>query len=381
MVKSNMPVLSKAGQTNMPVLSGKQPGAQRASPAVMPTGKTAAPVVSGKQTKAPSLVSRAANVVSGAAKEHGGLVLQCRRRAARRRGNHGQTSSSGFRQAVQESENAARYRKMLSSGTMDDGTVMTDADRRRVEMLAQRAEQRARIYQEGVEATHEPISRVVSGIYDTADTLAESSAQDVAQAKAGTGSVGSFLVDVGVAGAQMAGDIGAGLLTGGSALVPMAVRSFGGSAQEARRSGADLGKQLVYGAGSAALSAATEKISNVAAPFRKAFGTGVADKLAEKLVRRFGEHTAVQAMQKLSQTAAGRIAASAVGEGSEEFVEAVFQPVLQRATYDPDARFDWSGAVRDAAIGAVLGGIGGTVDVGMRGVQGKQNAAPKRKRQ
>ena len=376
MVKSNMPVLSKAGQTNMPVLSGKQPGAQRASPAVMPTGKTAAPVVSGKQTKAPSLVSRAANVVSGAAKSTaasfsnaGGVLLDAM-------GTMDKTSSSGFRQAVQESENAARYRKMLSSGTMDDGTVMTDADRRRVEMLAQRAEQRSRIYQEGVEATHEPISRVVSGIYDTADTLAESSAQDVAQAKAGTGSVGSFLVDVGVAGAQMAGDIGAGLLTGGSALVPMAVRSFGGSAQEARRSGADLGKQLAYGAGSAALSAATEKISNVAAPFRKAFGTGVADKLAEKLVRRFGEHTAVQAMQKLSQTAAGRIAASAVGEGSEEFVEAVFQPVLQRATYDPDARFDWSGAVRDAAIGAVLGGIGGTVDVGMRGVQGKQNAAP-----
>ncbi len=376
MVKSNMPVLSKAGQTNMPVLSGKQPGAQRASPAVMPTGKTAAPVVSGKQTKAPSLVSRAANVVSGAAKSTaasfsnaGGVLLDAV-------GTMDKTSSSGFRQAVQESENAARYRKMLSSGTMDDGTVMTDADRRRVEMLAQRAEQRSRIYQEGVEATHEPISRVVSGIYDTADTLAESSAQDVAQAKAGTGSVGSFLVDVGVAGAQMAGDIGAGLLTGGSALVPMAVRSFGGSAQEARRSGADLGKQLVYGAGSAALSAATEKISNVAAPFRKAFGTGVADKLAEKLVRRFGEHTAVQAMQKLSQTAAGRIAASAVGEGSEEFVEAVFQPVLQRATYDPDARFDWSGAVRDAAIGAVLGGIGGAADVGMRGVQGKQNAAP-----
>lgn len=376
MVKSNMPVLSKAGQTNMPVLSGKQPGAQRASPAVMPTGKTAAPVVSGKQTKAPSLVSRAANVVSGAAKSTaasfsnaGGVLLDAM-------GTMDKTSSSGFRQAVQESENAARYRKMLSSGTMDDGTVMTDADRRRVEMLAQRAEQRSRIYQEGVEATHEPISRVVSGIYDTADTLAESSAQDVAQAKAGTGSVGAFLVDVGVAGAQMAGDIGAGLLTGGSALVPMAVRSFGGSAQEARRSGADLGKQLVYGAGSAALSAATEKISNVAAPFRKAFGTGVADKLAEKLVRRFGEHTAVQAMQKLSQTAAGKIAASAVGEGSEEFVEAVFQPVLQRATYDPDARFDWSGAVRDAAIGAVLGGIGGMVDVGMRGVQGKQNAAP-----
>lgn len=205
----------------------------------------------------------------------------------------------------------------------------------------------------------------------TADKIAASSAKDIAEAKQGLGAVGQFLVDVGAAGTQLAGDILAGAIlapvTGGaSALAPMAVRGFGSGAQQARQEGASLGQQLAYGTGSAALGVATEKISNVAAPFRKIFGSGVADDLAGKLVSRFGENTAVQTMNRLSQTAAGRLAASALGEGSEEFIEDVFQPVLQRATYDPDARFDLSGALYDAAVGAALGGVGGGVDIAQR---------------
>lgn len=77
-------------------------------------------------------------------------------------------------------------------------------------------------------------------------------------------------------------------------------------------------------------------------------------------------------MSKLAQTPAGRVAASALGEGSEEFVEAVFQPVLQRATYDPSASFDRSQAIHDMAIGAVLGGAGGAVDVAGRQTRSAQ---------
>ena len=88
---------------------------------------------------------------------------------------------------------------------------------------------------------------------------------------------------MGVAGTQLLGDILAGSVTGGGALLPMAVRSFGSSAQTARQSGADLGQQLLYGTGSAALSVATEKISNVAAPFKAAFGAGVLDDALSRL--------------------------------------------------------------------------------------------------
>lgn len=316
--------------------------------------------------KMPTLVSRIKDTVSGALKSTGaefsnagGVLLDAVREMDTR-------SSTQTRRAYQEAENAAHYREMLSRGTLDDGTVIDDATRQWLETMAKRAEQRSGIYRESAEAQHEPVSQVISGVYDTADHLADDAAADLENAKKGAGAVGGFLVDTGAAGVQLAGDVALAALTGGSALPAMAVRSFGGSAQEARRSGADLGQQLAYGAGSAALSVATEKISNVAAPFRKAFGAGAAEKLAGKLVSRFGENTAVQTMNKLAQTTAGRLAASAIGEGSEEFIEDVFQPVLKRATYDPDASFDPSQALYDAAIGAVLGGLGGAVDVGMR---------------
>lgn len=257
--------------------------------------------------------------------------------------------------------------KSLAEGKTSDGKILTPKMR---ETLLQSLSKYQTQAQEGptdsFEERHPVLSSVQKSVESTADSLKKSSDADIAQAKEDLGALGQFAVDAGVAGTQLAGDVGLALLTGGSALVPMAVRGFGSGAQEARQSGADLGNQLTYGAASAALSAATEQISNVAAPFRRVFGQGVADKLAGKLVSRFGENAAVQAMNKLTQTTAGRLAASALGEGSEEFVEDVFQPVLQRATYDPDARFDMGQALYDAAIGATLGGVAGGVDLAMR---------------
>lgn len=293
----------------------------------------------------------------------------------------------------------ARYQQMLDSGMKLDGTPVTAQERQNFSAIIDRNERLIGEVPASTKAQEQRTMEAAQKFYDTADRLDVSAQEDIAQAKEGLGKLGQFAVDAGVAGTQLAGDIGFSLLTGGSALVPMAVRAFGSGAQEARQSGASYGQQLAYGAGSAALSAATEKISNVAAPFAKAFGAGVADKLAGKLVNRFGESAAVKTMSKLSQTSAGRLAASALGEGSEEFVEAVFQPVLQRATYDSGASFDLGQALYDAAIGAALGGIGGAVDIGMRrsagtaegttenggaadaqtqkaGIQSAQNAAP-----
>ena len=184
----------------------------------------------------------------------------------------------------------------------------------------------------------------------TAKRLSTSAQQDIQEAKQGLGKVGSFLVDTGVAGAQMLGDVAVGALTGGSALPSMFVRSAGSSAQEAREAGGTLGQQVAYGLGSGALSVATEKLLNVSTPFKKAFGAGVWDDAITK------------ATGKLGSTTLGKVAISAISEGGEEFAEALMQPILQRATYSKDASFDLSQALYDAAIGAALGGIGGGVE-------------------
>ena len=260
-----------------------------------------------------------------------------------------------------------RIQESLRTGRLSDGRQVTPAMRETLLKNLETYQAQAQERPEGTYAERHPtLSGAQETLYNTADTIQGISQQNIEAAKEGLGSVGQFAVDVGVAGTQLAGDALLAAITGGSALVPMAVRGFGSGAQQARQEGATLGQQVAYGAGSAALSVATEKISNVAAPFRRAFGAGVADNLAGKLVSRFGENAAVQTMNRLSQTAAGRLAASMLGEGSEEFIEDVFQPVLQRATYNPDAQFDLSEALYDAAVGAALGGVGGGVDIAQR---------------
>ena len=204
----------------------------------------------------------------------------------------------------------------------------------------------------------------VQDVYGKADELAASAATDIEEAKKGLGGVGQFLVDTGVAGTQLAGDMGLALLTGGTALVPMAARSFGGAAQEARQSGATLGEQVGYGLGSAAVGVLTEKIANVAGPFKKAFGSGALDK----------------ALAKVATKPSGKVVLSALTEGGEEFVEALAQPVLQQLTYNPEAAYnaDWlADALYSAAIGGVLGGAGGGFDVALNSRKGAQNPTGK----
>lgn len=206
--------------------------------------------------------------------------------------------------------------------------------------------------------------RRIDSIQGKADEWSRESAAHVDRAKQGLGGVGRFAVDAGVALGQLGGDLAIGALTH-TGLAPMAVRGFGGAAQEARQGGASLDQQLKYGAGSAALSVATEKISSVPKIFKKVFGSGVADKAIEGAVKKMGG------------SVAGKLALSAISEGGEEFVEDVFQPILQRATWDPTARFNLSEALYDAAIGATLGGLGGSVDIAADAVANRSYASSK----
>lgn len=248
-----------------------------------------------------------------------------------------------------------------------------EAQRRRAEdpglTEAQRAQNAAMAERTGRILEGRTNSRAAAGALETrltgtADRLAQSGAADLEEAKDGLNAAGRFLVDVGAGAAQLGGDILLGLATGGSALVPMALRGFGGGTQEARLAGADTQKQGLYGAASAAVSVLTEKISNVAAPLARAFGRGVADDAIETGVRK--------ALDSLAKTDAGRaglqrlgtVLLSAGGEGAEELLEGAVQPILQRLTYDPNAEWDWSDIARQgligAAIGGAMGGLGGS---------------------
>lgn len=244
-----------------------------------------------------------------------------------------------------------RYEKMLRDVKWANGRAMSAKDVKQVQGYLASAKRRIAAHEGYTKAVEQSDKAVADKVYQKADRLSQSSAEDVAQAKEGLGPVGRFAVDLGVQGVQMAGDVAASAVIPGAGLALMTARSAGSSAQQARQAGASYDQQLAYGLGSGALSLATEKIANVAGPFKKAFGGGVLDNAISG------------ALSKLNNSAAGRVALSMISEGDEEFIEDVFQPILQRATYDPSARFDLSDALYDAAVGAAMGGIGAGVDV------------------
>ena len=70
------------------------------------------------------------------------------------------SASSNRRRSVQEAENAEHYRQMLTRGTMDDGTVIDEAARKRLEQLAKRAEQSSGIYRDAMEQETKNIDSV-----------------------------------------------------------------------------------------------------------------------------------------------------------------------------------------------------------------------------
>ena len=310
--------------------------------------------------------SRAKNIVTGATKSVGSAYTNLGGVLAEGAGKlNTRIANQSAGDSLQSDHDAVkRYEKMLRDVKWANGKAMTAADVKQVQGYLAAAKRRIASHEGYTKAVEQSDKAVADKAYQKADRLSQSSAADVAQAKKGLGPVGQFAVDLGVQGVQMAGDVAASAVIPGAGLALMSARSAGSSAQRARQAGANYNQQLAYGLGSGALSLATEKISNVASPFKKAFGGGVLDNAISG------------ALSKLNNSSAGRMALSMIFEGGEEFIEDIFQPVLQRATYDPSARFDLSDALYDAAVGAAMGGIGAGVDVIRQRGNGQAGAQP-----
>lgn len=324
------------------------------------------------------LGSRTKNIVTGAVKSTGSAYANLGGVLAEGAGKlNTRIANQNAGESLQSDHDAVkRYEKMLRDVKWANGKAMTAADAKQVQSYLSAAKRRIAAHEGYTKAVEQSDKAVADKAYQKADRLSQSSAADVAQAKKGLGPVGQFAVDLGVQGVQMAGDVAASAVIPGAGLSLMTARSTGSSAQRARQSGANYNQQLAYGLGSGALSLGTEKISNVSKLFQKAFGRGLAEKAASKLIAKFGENTAVQVMSDLAKRPAGRLALSMISEGGEEFLEDYAQPFLQRATYDPSARFDLSEALYDAAVGAAMGGIGAGVDVIRQRGNGQADAQP-----
>jgi len=190
------------------------------------------------------------------------------------------------------------------------------------------------------------------------DTLMDSGAQDIAEAKRGATGLGKTAIDVGVGGLQLAGDIGLAALTGGGSIAPMVARSFGSAAKQAKNSGGSELEQGIYGGLTAATAGLVGKLANVGGVLSKAYGKGALDGVLQKATS-----SVISKLVKngvISDKVATGIAAGA-GEGLEEMLESTLSPLYQKITYDPNATWNAEQILYDGLVGAIVGGFAGGI--------------------
>ena len=257
-------------------------------------------------------------------------------------------------------KNIAAYTEKLKAAKTEEERqqwqTLIDRNKRLIEINSKAAGEQVKNYQDATKGAQETLQ----GTYQK---LRKTASDNMEKANEGLTPVGKYLNNVGVAGAQMVADA---TLGGGSALGPMFLRVFGGNSQEAAEAADKPGmsaaehldaqnRALLYGTASGAVSIATEKISNVAAPFKKAFGGGFLDKAIDG------------AIAKMNGNAAGRLALSFLSEGGEEVIEDIVQPALQTIYNGKSAgqnysELDAAEILNDFLVGGALGLLGSGVE-------------------
>lgn len=189
-------------------------------------------------------------------------------------------------------------------------------------------------------------------IYDAAERLGDSAAADIERAQQGTNGIERALVNAGVAGVQMTGDV---VLGGGNGIIPMMVRSFGGGAQEARKKGYSVGQQLSLGLANAATEYFSEKLFGGNPAYDA--DVGLVNRAISAALNKIDPKTAGRVMSVLSSTAA-----ETMNEGWEEVVSDLLDPmweyVIAGAEDNRTKQEKLQQYVEDWVVGVLLGGMG-----------------------
>ncbi len=205
------------------------------------------------------------------------------------------------------------------------------------------------------EARYEKVRGAGDEYFKKADEMKKRSEQQQKEAKEGLGGFGQFAVDLGIAGAQFAGDIALNAALPGAGLAAMGMRAAGSAAQEARQDGRDIDTQLNTGLKSAAIEVLTEKLFGLGS--KAAYGSGLIKN--EKLINGI--------VNNLAKTNAGRttlkLITGAAEEGAEEVLSDILNPVADRILKLDDGKGDWSDIGKDMDTQQMLADflIGGTL--------------------
>lgn len=273
------------------------------------------------------------------------------------------TNLAGFasnlaRDPAADRRQVARLQQSLKTGRTTDGRPINDAQRKTIQDAISRLDASAR--------KQEAPDSFTNRAYRAADRMADTGAAFQESAKRGLGKVGSTVVDAAVSMGQSTLDAALGAATG-TGMLPFVARSLGGGTQEARRGGADLDEQLLYGSAQAVKEYVTEKLFGLAVPQKmlgKA-GAGSLDGAIEAGIRNVTE--------RLAKTPGGQKAVggllSWLAGGATEGLEEGIGSVIENTLISPNLR-DWDPDTRtrqqkfeDALYDMLVGGVSGLMGV------------------
>lgn len=267
-------------------------------------------------------------------------------------------ASNLVRDPEADRRSAARAQRALQTGRTSDGRPINDAQRKTLEESISRLSAGA--------AKLEAPDSFTNRAYRAADRMADTGAAFQESAKKGLGKVGSTVVDAAVSMGQSTLDAALGAATG-TGMLPFAARSLGGGTQEARRSGADLDGQLLYGSAQAAKEYVTEKLFGLAVPQKMLgqTGAGSLDGAIEAGIRNVTERLAkTPGGQKVVGGLLTWLAGGAT-EGLEEGIGSVIENTLispNLRDWDPDRRTGQQ-KFEDALYDMLVGGVSGLMGV------------------
>lgn len=309
------------------------------------------------------LLEKAYKTARGAVKGIGSAYANIGGSAVEGMGNLQETMQKGEydRKIQQMKDNKAFYEQALKSGINPrTGKRLTVDEKSRyykilnTQYTDSKISQMENIYKDATVSQKARTMEAANDAFAASDRLKASADKDVAAAKEGSGKVGQFLVDLGYTGTQLLADTAANAIAPGAGMVSMASRVYGDASAEARREGKTAGQQVLSGLKGATIEVLTEKLFGGLA---KAYGTGTADALVEKMA------------DKLTRTDAGKRVATWLinsgGEGIEEVVSDLLNPLADRALGLDDGKSpiyttdDVAQMGYDFLLGTAMGAIGG----------------------
>lgn len=321
------------------------------------------------------LLEKAYKTARGAVKGIGSSYANIGGSAVEGMGNLQETMQKGeYDKKVQQmKDNKAFYEQALKSGINPrTGKKLTVDEKSRyykilnTQYTDSKISQMENIYKDATVSQKARTMEAANDAFAASDRLKASADKDVAAAKEGSGKVGQFLVDLGYTGTQLLADTAANAIAPGAGMVSMASRVYGDASAEARREGKTAGQQVLSGLKGATIEVLTEKLFGGLA---KAYGTGTADALVEKMA------------DKLTRTDAGKRVATWLinsgGEGIEEVVSDLLNPLADRALGLDDGKSpiyttdDVAQMGYDFLLGAAMGAIGGAGQL-----RGTKSSAP-----